>query len=276
MLLLEPEEVARKINDQLQEYALPEAFWGASLIAHRGIHSEAPENSLSAFKEASKRGLPIELDVWLSADRELIVMHDSTTTRMTGKRAQIQNLTLAELKELALTCTGESIPTLAEVLDETPGAVLIHVKGFDVMPHLGHMLRSRPALARRVIVESFNPWALKRLALFAPDVYRCQLIGTDHLPSSLFIGAGAITRAALRISQAQIAAIQIGLLNPSIVDLLRTLGVGILGWTARSESDTEKCYKLGVPAISDVLPGDLLPEDESISLEPVAAAGGVW
>ena len=57
-------------------------FLKEKIIAHRGMHSNCPENSLMAFQKAVQKGYPIELDVQLTKDNEVIVFHDSTLKRM--------------------------------------------------------------------------------------------------------------------------------------------------------------------------------------------------
>ena len=88
------------------------------IIAHRGIHNnlDTPENSLKAIKEAIKSNTPIEIDVQLTKDNQIIVFHDNDLKRMTNTEGLVTNKTLADLKKLKLVNTNESIPTLEEVL----------------------------------------------------------------------------------------------------------------------------------------------------------------
>ncbi|MDP2299217.1 MAG: glycerophosphodiester phosphodiesterase family protein, partial [Actinomycetota bacterium] len=78
----------------------PAPFITAGPIAHRGLWSdspEAPENSLAAFAEAAANGYAIELDVHLSADGEVMVIHDADIGRMTGTPGLVADMTAAEL-----------------------------------------------------------------------------------------------------------------------------------------------------------------------------------
>jgi glycerophosphoryl diester phosphodiesterase len=87
------------------------------LIAHRGFHNLIiPENSLESFNHAINLKLPIELDVRLTKDEEVIVFHDAFLKRMTGINDMVKNLTLKEIKQLKLLNSKETIPTLEEVL----------------------------------------------------------------------------------------------------------------------------------------------------------------
>ena len=87
--------------------------------AHRGLHdnsSEAPENSIPAFKKAIEAGYGIELDVQLTKDRIPIVFHDDTLKRVCGVKGSAKDYTYTELMEFRLFNTNEHIPKLTDVL----------------------------------------------------------------------------------------------------------------------------------------------------------------
>lgn len=87
-------------------------------VAHRGYHnSNDIENGLNAFRNAVDNNLAFELDVHLTKDKELVVCHDSTLKRVTGKEGIIEELTLEEIKNDYTLNDGEKIPTLKEVFD---------------------------------------------------------------------------------------------------------------------------------------------------------------
>src|SRR5512143_199880 len=95
------------------------------ILAHRGASRRAPENTMAAFRLAAELGADgVELDVQLSKDGEVVVMHDSRVDRTTDGHGRIRDLPLAELRALdaggwyAPEFAGERIPTLAEVLHE--------------------------------------------------------------------------------------------------------------------------------------------------------------
>lgn len=92
------------------------------IIAHRGSKGTHPENTLEAVKEAVRVGSDgIEVDVHLSLDKELIVIHDETIDRTTNGEGSIRNLTLAELKQFdagswySTEFSDCRIPTLQEI-----------------------------------------------------------------------------------------------------------------------------------------------------------------
>lgn len=88
--------------------------------AHRGLFkndSEAPENSLAAFRKAVESGYGIEFDVQLSKDDKLVVFHDAALKRMCGVEGHVWDYTLEELKQFSLLDSEEKIPTLEETLE---------------------------------------------------------------------------------------------------------------------------------------------------------------
>lgn len=89
----------------------------AGVYAHRGASKDFPENTLAAFQRALELGVEgIELDVHLSADGHLIVMHDETVDRTTDGTGALAEMTLDQIKTLDAG-KGETVPTLGEVLD---------------------------------------------------------------------------------------------------------------------------------------------------------------
>jgi glycerophosphoryl diester phosphodiesterase len=147
--------------------------------AHRGLHGNGvPENSLLAFEEAVKKGFGIELDVQLSADGVVMVFHDYTLIRMTGKEEKLKNLTAAELQALSLAGTEQTIPTFREVLELVDGKVplLVELKGEDLnsalCPKVAELLQEYQG---PYCVESFNPLLVKNIKKYLPHVYCGQL-----------------------------------------------------------------------------------------------------
>lgn len=110
----------------------------AQICAHRGDVSAAPENTLPAFESAVKKGAQqIELDVDLTKDGELVIMHDATVDRTTDGTGKVTELTLAEIRALdagvkfSEAFKGTRVPTLREALEAIPPHILcnVHLKG---------------------------------------------------------------------------------------------------------------------------------------------------
>lgn len=97
-------------------------------IGHRGAKGHLAENTLESFGKALEMGADgIELDVHLSADGQVIVIHDETVDRTTDGKGLVRELTLAQLKALRIDC-AYTIPTLAEVFDFVGRKSLINVE----------------------------------------------------------------------------------------------------------------------------------------------------
>ena len=152
---------------------LPDSFVGR-IIAHRGIHddSDVGENSITAFRLAMEMGLPIELDVNLSADGVPMVVHDGNLSRLCGVDKHVRQLSADELSHLTLTKGGEHIPTLTEVLRYVDGAVplLIELKGTDTAPVAARVAELLSSYMGDVAVQSFNPYHLMRFRRLMPRV----------------------------------------------------------------------------------------------------------
>lgn len=103
------------------------------IFAHRGDWRNAPENSLQAFQNCIDAGIDgIEIDVQLTKDSVVVIMHDQTIDRTTTGKGKVSDYTLEELKKLQLknpigVVTGHKIPTFKEVLVLTKGKILIQV-----------------------------------------------------------------------------------------------------------------------------------------------------
>ena len=98
------------------------------VIGHRGAPHHGPENTLKSFTKALEHGADmIELDVHLTKDKQLIVMHDSNLSRMTGVDKEIRKLTLDEIKNIKIE-EAEDIPTLEEALDMLKGRCIVNIE----------------------------------------------------------------------------------------------------------------------------------------------------
>lgn len=132
---------AQKLLERLRDPKGP-----AMIVAHRGCHVEAPENSLVAFERCMKLGIDIvETDVQLTKDGVLVLIHDATVDRTTNGTGRVADMTLAELKALRLRTgtggpkaplTGEQIPTFEEGMEAMRGRILVDLdaKGPDLKP----------------------------------------------------------------------------------------------------------------------------------------------
>ncbi len=146
------------------------------IIAHRGANANAPENTMAAFQLAMDQGADgFELDVRLSGDGQVVVIHDGTVDRTTNGSGRVSEMSLKQLKSLDAG-GGERIPALAEVLAKFGGNGLINIELknfssiFDGLPHKVAELIIHYKLVDSVIVSSFNPINFRRIRRLLPDV----------------------------------------------------------------------------------------------------------
>lgn len=149
--------------------------------AHRGlfVSGEIPENSMAAFRRAAAHGFGSELDVHLTADGDLAVIHDASLLRTAGADVFVEDLTVEELDSYRLEGTQEKIPTLRQVLEMYDGSAPLII---ELKPARGN----HTALAREVVrqlegypgpyaCESFDPRCLMALKKIRPEILRGQL-----------------------------------------------------------------------------------------------------
>jgi glycerophosphoryl diester phosphodiesterase/acylphosphatase len=152
-------------------------------IAHRGLHDKEagiPENSLAAFKRAVEAGYGIELDVRLTRDGQLAVVHDDKLKRVAGLDKRVTQMTMSEVREVRLWGTEEQIPTFQEVLKMVDGRVplVVEIKCEDrhylkeICENTAFWLDNYRGLT---CVESFHPLVLNWFRRHHPQTLRGQL-----------------------------------------------------------------------------------------------------
>ncbi len=231
------------------------------VIGHRGASGEAPENTMASFELAllQKSDL-IELDVQLTSDEILVVMHDPAVDRTTDGRGLVKDMTLAEIKRLNAAAhfpgaaRTERVPTLDELLEWATGRVpvAIEIKGGPIhYPNIeGRVLDAirRHRLSDSTIVISFDHPTLLRLKRLAPEIatgvlYACAPVQ----PSSLAVGARSD---ALLPHWAD--------LSTEMVADAHEHGLAISTWAVDGEQEMRWVLSMGVDAIATNYPSRLV------------------
>ncbi|WP_188454946.1 glycerophosphodiester phosphodiesterase [Virgibacillus oceani] len=164
------------------------------IFAHRGSSGTHPENTFPAFMEAERVGADgIELDVQLTKDNKLVVIHDHTVNRTTNGTGNVRDYTLNELKQLDAgswfkgDCHDAKIPTLQEVLTWMQHNTLflnIELKNVTLeLPNLEELILKeieRYNLAHRVIISGFNHYSLRKIHELNPDI-ECAILYLEKL-----------------------------------------------------------------------------------------------
>ncbi|MDQ8188218.1 glycerophosphodiester phosphodiesterase [Pelagicoccus sp. SDUM812002] len=151
----------------------------ALVIAHRGASAYAPENTLPAFKLAWELDADaIEGDFHLTADGEIVCIHDYSIKKYTGVDKRVEDMTLAELrgydfgKWVGEKWINTSIPTLSEVLETVPTgkSMFVEIKcGPEIVPELLEQVKASGLEGDQVTFISFNEKVVKRLKKEAPQ-----------------------------------------------------------------------------------------------------------
>ena len=228
------------------------------LYGHRGARNEAPENTLTGFRYALAKGITaFEFDVHLTADDQLVVIHDATVDRTTNGSGAVATMTVAELARLDARSIFPQwpepafVPTLAEVLDVIAGVDSLELEIKTDQPDRLRRVAERVMeaigqynIAERVTVTSFDPVALEAVARVAPQ-QRLGFIGkfdtTDDLATASRLGA---RRCAIPIKTGSRARVQDA----------HAAGMDVTGWQGNSAQDIATLLDWGVDCITSDYP----------------------
>ncbi|MBR1740255.1 MAG: glycerophosphodiester phosphodiesterase [Ruminococcus sp.] len=221
-------------------------------IAHRGLHNQhIPENSMTAFRRAAENGFAIELDVRLTKDGKVAVVHDKTLKRLCGMDKLVKDCTYEELSHMRLYGTEERIPLFKDVLAMIDGRVPLLIEIKDGAP-LGvlekrtyHLLRQYKG---KYAVQSFNPMSMMWFRFFAPEVERGLLISghntglrIEHLARRISCRPGSWR---LLSDPHFISADLLGISDKFMEDI-KNCGRQLALWTVSAKEHYEKAFGLG-------------------------------
>jgi glycerophosphoryl diester phosphodiesterase len=219
------------------------------VIAHRGASGTCPENTLAAFRRAAALGVPmVELDVQLTRDHEVVVVHDWTLDRTTDGTGPVRDRTLAEIRRLDAgtwfgpTFRGERVPTLAEVLAAVPVAVNVELKpvgddGLEVRALAA--VESAGALGR-VVFSSFDPAALGRLRARSRAATLAVLWEREAIADALELAERVAARA-LHLRKDAVT-------SDALARTVRA-GLPVRAWTVNDPAESARLRAAGVAGI---------------------------
>lgn len=222
------------------------------ITGHRGSLGTEPENTLRSFRRAVADGCDeIELDLRVSADGELVIMHDATVDRTTSGTGEVASLTLAELRALDAGL-GEQVPTWAEAVAAIDVRFQAEVKAEAAVPLLAQSLKADRSLAERTLVTSFHPEILLAVREAFPDVTTGHIFGRTPEIAAVV----ARTRAA----GASWALCGIAGLTAEGVAEIHAAGLLATAWPVPDAATLAEATALGVDGITTdhphLLPGD--------------------
>ena len=232
------------------------------VYGHRGFSAAAPMNTLAAFERAAEVGADgIELDVQLSADGHAVVIHDFSVDATTDGSGTVCDMTLAQLRSLdagswfGTEWRGCVIPTLGEVFAALGQRLLINVE-IKTLPQqddgielaVAREIRDA-ALEERVLVSSFNPFALKRFRAIMPQVPVAAL-SFRGMPPELLEHSLALDCEARHPEQTEV--------DEAFVSMARQDGQLINVWTVNDVARALELKALGVDGIVSDHPDKML------------------
>jgi len=221
--------------------------------AHRGASGYAPENTLESFKRAVEMGAEgIELDVQLTKDGQLVVIHDETVDRTSDHKGFVKDIDFAEIRTYNFNNHNSEyefcmIPTLEEVFElikPTDMVINIELKtGVFEYPGIEEKvleLVDKYEMGDRIIYSSFNHYSVKKIRELRPESY-CAFLHTDR-----------IINIAEYAHEHQMNALHPGfwiLADPRYLREARKYNLEINSWTINDEPYIYMALKLGIDAI---------------------------
>lgn len=248
----------------------PSVSIAQEIVAHRGASHDAPENTLASFRLAWEQGADaIEGDFYLTGDRRIVCLHDRNTSRNSGTELDVEQSTLAELKQLdvgswkAGQFAGERIPTLAEVLALVPEGkcILLDIKsGPEIVPVLKRELEKADLKAGQTKVIAFDAEVISETRRLIPDIEAFWLTGFRQDEAS------GEWRPEIREILATLTRIQAHGLDcravPQVVDksfvaAIRQAGFQLHVWTINDAELAQQFAQLGADSITTDRPAYL-------------------
>ena len=210
------------------------------ITGHRGSLGTEPENTLRSFRRAVADGCDeVELDLRVTSDGELVILHDATVDRTTNGTGEVASLTLAELRTLDAG-QGEVVPTWHEVVAAVPVRFQAEVKDPAAVPLLADSLQADSDLAARTLVTSFHPEILLAVRRAFPGATTGRIFGRTT-PDVL-----ALTREA----EASWALCGITGLTSELVAELHAAGLSVTAWPVPDGAILEQAVALGVDGVT--------------------------
>lgn len=230
------------------------------IIAHRGFAAQAPENTVASFRLGWEKGADsCELDIHLTSDQQMVVIHDADTMRVAGEKKVVKQTSLAELRSLDVGSwkgaqwKGEKIPTLAEALATMPAGprrFFLEIKsGPEVVAPLQKLLEPMRARAAQLVIISFHREACVKAKQVMPwlKVFLLASGKKDKQPRTDLAQVIADTR------KDGLDGVNLGDDWPwdaAMVKQIRDAGLGLYVWTVDDAEKARKLAALGVDGIT--------------------------
>ncbi len=246
------------------------------VIAHQGGEGIFPSNTMYAFERAVKMGVDVlDLDINLTKDNVLVVIHDTSVNRTTNGKGMVNTLTLEEIQKLdagwyfpqysketdahPFRGQGIQIPTLEEVFKAFPNVSMgIEIKetAAKAAPQFCTLMRQY-RMTDKVIVSSFSENAMKDFRATCPEVMTA--LTASEVQNMIFFGVLGMPPAQARAAQVPARSGIFEVVNQGFVQFAQNAGIVVQPWTINDQKQMRELISVGVHGINTDRP-DLLLE----------------
>ncbi len=244
---------------------------GVEIIGHRGASFDAPENTLTSFKLACEQNADgVELDVYLTKDRRIVVIHDANTGRTSGVTNRIVEQTFDQLRALDVGQWGkwqhkgfsEKIPALEEVLALVPPGkrLFIEIKcGPEILPELSTLLHQASHPAPQAVIIGFDYDTMRQAKLKLPKHSVLWLVAADKITKKY----PPVERLIEKAKAANLGGLDLAMgfpIDREFVQKVHQAGLKLYTWTVDDAAVARKQAAAGVDGITTDRPGWLLQQ----------------
>ncbi len=232
------------------------------LIAHRGESHDAPENTLAAINLAWERNVQaVEIDIQLTKDNEIVVIHDKDTLRISGTKKIIRKSSLKELKNLNTgfhkegNWDNEHIPKLSEVLATVPpnGKLIIEIKSDDsILPKLAAELSQANLNPKQIELIAFNAITLSKAKKLMPEYRMLWLLELNYMLPWWLVWFNK-KRIINKVKKLKLDGVDVWagkFLSKSFISIFKEAGLYIYSWTVNDPEKARSLIKNGIDGIT--------------------------
>ncbi len=232
------------------------------IIAHRGESYDAPENTLASINLAWQRNDDaVEVDIHLTKDNRIVLIHDQNTKRITGINKKIKNSTLTELQTLdfgiwkSQKWKNEKIPTLDEVLKTVPEnkKIIIEIKsGENILPFLKKVINNSPLKTKQIEFISFKYSTIVATKKMFPDHIALYLINLDYTWFTKLISP-SVKKLIKKVKKGNLDGLNVWagkLLTKKFTDKVKFADLLLYVWTVDNPEHAKRLFDWGIDAIT--------------------------
>jgi glycerophosphoryl diester phosphodiesterase len=234
------------------------------IIAHRGSSYTAPENTMASIMLGWKESTDVEIDIHMSKDNRIVVIHDSSTKRTSGVDLEVSETMSQRLRQLdvgsfkSAEFAGEPMPFLEDVIQTIPDGRKLYVEiksGLETLPFLKRIILGS-GREEQIVIIGFDFDTVATSKLMMPDIPTYWLKGTEKDKQT----EEWILHDAKLVQQAKLAGLD-GLdvhyagVNKTFADAVKSAGLKLYVWTVDEMQEAVRLKELGADGITTNRPG---------------------